>query len=367
MVAAVCVLAVGAILVSGRLTATTRLLRVVWRVASGPVGRIPSVREYRVTGRSRQSVLEAIVYRPAGRLPRSGVILVAGVSELGCQHPRLVSLSRALADVGFLVLTPDIKMLREFRIFPPPLDEISFWLREVRGLEGGQALNRVGLAGISFSGTLSLIAASQPRNLDLVSYVVGIGSFDDLVRCGDFWFGSGPVTVGNGYYPTRYYGRWVIMLAALDLLREPEDRRYLEIALNRMLLQIEVPKPPESLTDAGRRWHRLAVMREDQADPELARQIELHVAAFLQPALSTREAASEIRCPVFLAHGAHDDLIPPDESRRLQAKIAQARSYLLISPFLTHTHPWQNPMSLWHKAVAVVQMAGFFFHLTGVM
>ena len=157
------------------------------------------------------------------------------------------------------------------------------------------------------------------------------------------------------------------MLAALDLLHEPEDRQYLEVALNRMLLQKNVPEAPESLTDAGRRWHRLAVMREDQADPELAEQIESHVAAFLQPLLSTREPASEIRCPVFLAHGAHDDLIPSDESRRLQAKIVRARSYLLVSPFLTHTHPWENPMSLRQKTVAVLQMTGFFFHLTGVM
>jgi pimeloyl-ACP methyl ester carboxylesterase len=237
----------------------------------------------------------------------------------------------------------------------------------VRNVEGGQKLRRVGLAGISFSGTLALIAAAEPRNRDAVAYVLGIGCFDDLTRCSHFWFDAGPVTVGPGYYPDRFYAKWIIMLAAVDLLPATEDREFLQVVLRNLLLQKRAPSPSNTLSEEGRRWYRVALLREDQADPQLAEQIETHVAAIVCPQLSTKQPAAEIRCPVFLAHGAYDDLIPPEESRHLQQKIVQAKSYLLISPFITHTHASETPMSLWIKIGAALDLLRFFYHLSGAV
>lgn len=342
-----------------------RLLAVVMRVAAGSSGTDSSVQVDRVMGRMGESLQEAVVYRPSDSIPTSAVILVPGVSELGCDHPRLVALAHSLAATGILVLTPDIKMLREFRIYPPPRDVLSFWLREVRLVQGGQKLHHVGMAGISFSATLAFIAAAQPENHDLAAYVLGIGAFDDLIRCSHFWFDSGPVTVGPGYYPTRFYAKWIIMIAALDQLSADGDRRFLETALRSLLLQKAVPPLSAGITEQGRRWYNLALMREDQADPELAQEIEAHMAAMLYPALATAAPGAEIRCPVFLAHGAYDDLIPWEESLRLKEKIVHAKSYLLVSPFLTHTHPWEKPLGWWTKTKAFVEIFVFFYHLTG--
>jgi dienelactone hydrolase len=344
-----------------------RLLSAIRRIADGDPGRSASIVEEKVVRRFGSEAVTGILYRPAGLAPASGILLIPGVSELGCYHPRLVALSRALADAGFLVLTPDIAMFREFRIHPPPLEEISFWLREARRLEGGRNLRRLGIAGISFSATLALIAAAQSRNQDLYSYVFGVGAFDDLIRCSHDWFAAGPITVSEGFYPTRCYAKWIIMLAALDRLQSVEDRAYLQNVLRNLLLQQGVPAQPANITASGRRWLELALQREDQSDPDLAGQIEKHVAAFLYPALATGPPAADLRRPVFLAHGAYDDLIPPDESRRLREKISQAKSYLLISPFLTHTHPSQAPMGLWTKARAGLDLLVFLYRLAGVV
>jgi len=359
--------ALAALFTFGRLAPTVRLLGVVRRVAAGEIGGNAAVKEVTIIRHPGGVRRLGIAYLPANANPTSAVILVHGVSELGCHHPRLVSLARALAEAGYMVLTPDIAMFRDFRIHPPPLDEISYWLREVRNTDGGRRLRRVGLAGISFSGTLCLIAASQQQNRDAAAYVVGIGSFDDLIRCSTGWFAAGPVTVGDGYYPTRFYAKWIMMLAAIDMLESSKDREYIQTVLRSLLLQEAVPAIPGSLTAEGRRWHRLALMREDQEDPALARRMERHIAGILYPGLATRQPAAEIRCPVFLAHGAYDDLIPPEESLRLREKILHARSYLVISPFLTHTHPMQKPLNWRQKAGAALDLIAFFHALCGAM
>jgi fermentation-respiration switch protein FrsA (DUF1100 family) len=76
-------------------------------------------------------------------------------------------------------------------------------------------------------------------------------------------------------------------------------------------------------------------------------------------------AATDVRCPVFLVHGAQDDLIPPEESRRLHQRIG-ARSCLLVSPFLTHTHPNDKPISRAETSEAILDMLIFFYRFARV-
>jgi pimeloyl-ACP methyl ester carboxylesterase len=277
-----------------------------------------------------------------------------------------MSVSRALADRGFLVITPDIRMFREFRIGPQALDEIVFWFDQVKTLTGGDKIRRLGIGGISFSGTLALIAAARPEVRDRVAYVLAIGPYDDPLRCTRGWFGSGPVTVGEGYYPTRFYAKWIIMLAAIDLVPGADERLYLHSVLIALLLQKQVPERPAGLSEAATRWYRLALMREDQSDAELTRKIEDHLNPSLYRPITPDRAATEVRCPVFLVHGAYDDLIPPEESLRLRSRLTHSKCYLLVSPFLTHTHPLDKPLSWREKSAGIVDIFFFFFSLSRV-
>ncbi len=342
-----------------------RLLLAVKSLAEGEDGRDLGVVEEKVTRRDGWRELEALVYRSSESRPRRGIVLVPGISELGCYHPRLQALSRHLAAVGFLVVTPDIREFREFRMPPQAMDQIEFWFRQVPGLASNVA--RTGLAGISFSATLAAITGTRPKIAGQVAFVFGIGAYDDPLRCTREWFAPGPITVNPGYYPTRFYAKWIIMLAALDLLSDERERRFLDSVLTNLLLQKAVPACEEWLSAAGSRWYRLALMREDQSDPELARQIENHLTPKLYAAISPATVAAEVRCPVFLVHGAHDDLIPPDESRRLSARFVNASTHVLISPFLTHTHPMQREPGRWEKTMAVLRTLRFFYEFASVV
>jgi pimeloyl-ACP methyl ester carboxylesterase len=186
------------------------------------------------------------------------------------------------------------------------------------------------------------VAAARPEVRNGTSFVAAIGPYYDLKRCSRGWFAAGSEEEWKGYYPTRYYARWVMMLSALDMVADASDRRRLRPRLENLLRQKD-PPPSLPLTPEGERWHALATMRPGRTDAPLAAEIEEFLSRRVYADLDPRGSLGALRCPVFLIHGAYDDLIPPRESADLHRTIAGSR--LLVSPFLTHTHPVGTELS----------------------
>jgi pimeloyl-ACP methyl ester carboxylesterase len=341
---------------------SVRLALSMQKLASGASVQGLAVKESKIRRQSGAQSYEALIYRPAKTSAKSAVVLVAGISELGCYHPRLVALSRLLADKGLLVITPDIQAFRDFQISAKPIDQILFWHSQAAKLEETEKIQKVGLAGVSYSGTLTLIAAARPEIRDRVGFVLGIGSYCNLVRCARDWFAAGTAIEGNGYYPTRFYAKWVVMLAALDMVAASGDRTFLHGVFDTLLLQQKAPPAASDLTPEGLRWYRLATMPAGGSDPELAQKIEDYLVSCMYTQLDPKDAIGRLRCPVFLIHGAYDDLIPPGESLELHREIPHSR--LLISPFLTHTHPTDSPLSLKQKTRAILETLAFCYQFS---
>jgi pimeloyl-ACP methyl ester carboxylesterase len=339
-----------------------RLALSVQKLAAGESGQGLAVKESRIRLRNGSRDYSALIYRPKESPATSAIVLVAGLSELGCYHPNLVAFSRFLADKGLLVVTPDIQEFRSFRISAEPIEQILFWYKLIPTMEGGEKVRKAGLAGISFSGTLALMAAARPDVRNDVGFVLGIGPYYNLLRCTRNWFSAGSGTERTDYYPTRFYAKWIVMLAALDMVASPNDRQLLRETLNGLLLQKKIPSPREDLTPEGLRWYRLATMPAGQSDPELAQKIEDYLVLRIYPQLDPEDALNRLRCPAFLVHGEYDDLIPASESAELHRKMAN--SYLLVSPFLTHTHATDKPLSLQQKIGAVFDASIFFYQLS---
>jgi pimeloyl-ACP methyl ester carboxylesterase len=341
---------------------SVRLTLSLKKLASGASGQDLAVIVTKAHREFDGHAYDALLYRPAKSSPASAVILLAGITKLGYEHPGIVALSRQLADEGLMVITPDIREFRDFQISVGAIDQILFWYKQVPNLEGGEKILRTGLAGISFSGTLALITAAKAEIRDKVGFVLAVGSYCNFTRCTKGWFASEPGALKSNHYPTRFYAKWIIMLAALNMLPESRDRAFLHSTLDSLLIEESVSPPDPDLTAEGARWYRLAIMRENQTDPELALEIEKYMVARVYTQLDPEEALGKIKCPVFLIHGAYDDLIPPGESMELNRKIANSR--LLILPFITHTHPTDVPLSFGQKARAVSQILGFCYRFS---
>ena len=154
-----------------------------------------------------------------------------------------------------------------------------------------------------------------------------------------------------------------MMLHALDMLALEQDRKVLHDELWGLLLKGSAPPSDSTLSAEGQRWRRLATMREEESDPELARAIEERLLS-LYRRISPEEAVDDVRCPVYLVHGATDDLFQSVESEKLHARLR--KSHLLVTPFLTHTHPFQKEMTWKQKAGAFWNMLAFFYSFASV-
>jgi pimeloyl-ACP methyl ester carboxylesterase len=350
---------------ASRAILAVRLALSLQDLASGSSGPGLSVVQSKTSRRFQGQDVESLIYYPVKSAATKAVILVAGLSELGCRHPKLIALSRVLADKGLLVVTPDIREFRQFQISAEPINQVLFWYKQIPSIEGGGKVRTTGLVGISFSGTLVLMTAAKPEIRDSVGFVAAVGPYFDLMRCTREWFASGPEYTAREDYPTRFYAKWIMMLAALEMIPNPDDRLYLRKVLNSLLLQQKVPPVNRVLSEEGRRWYELATMREDQLTPKLAREIMKYLTARIYHELNPEEEIGGIRCPVFLVHGAYDDLIPPRESLDLHSRIPT--SYLLLSPFLTHTHPMEIPLAPAKKYRAVLDTFFFCYELAKVI
>jgi pimeloyl-ACP methyl ester carboxylesterase len=334
------------------------------RLASGASGQELPVKQTKLRRSFNGKECEALLYYSEQSTANTAVVLVAGLSELGCYHPRAIALSRFLADRGLLVITPDIREFRDFQISAEPIEQILFWYKQVPGLTEGKKVNKIGIGGISFSGTLALMAAAKPEIRDGVGFVAAIGPYCSLIRCTQGWFAAAPGPA-RPYYPARFYAKWIVMRAALGMIGDPTERVFLHGVLDSLLLQKNVPSVDQSLSSQATRWYALATMPETRSDPELAAEIESYLVSRIYPQLDPGQALREIRCPVFLAHGEYDDLIPATESRELHQKIAGSR--LLISPFLTHTHPTEAPISFSRKFGAALDTVVFFYRFAQIV
>jgi pimeloyl-ACP methyl ester carboxylesterase len=340
---------------------TVRLVFALQKMISGEEKQYPEVLEEKISRREGDREYWALTYRPARLSPKNALILAPGISELGCYHPRLIALSRFWASQGLLVITPDIEEFRNFQISAEPIAQLLIWYKEAETLYGAKQARETGLAGVSFSGTLALIAAANPDIRDRVAFVASIGAYHNLIRCTEQWLSTDPETATE-YYPTKFYARWIIMLAALDMLPAVQDRVFLKDALFNLLLQKELSQQKHRLTSEGERWYKLATSKKGPSDLELAGAIEKYLTPRLYRHLDPESALRDLRCPVFLIHGASDDLIPPEESIELHQRLPG--SHLLISPFLTHTHPSDKKLSWREKTAAVFDALLFCYRFS---
>ena len=322
---------------------------------------------------TRHGNVPARISRPAGTFQRT-IVLVPGVHRDGIDEARLVGLAQDLVATGFAVVTVAAPDLQRFRITPAVTDVIEdtiYWASEQPELAPDR---RVGVLGVSFSGGLSIVAGGRDRIRDRLAFILSFGGHGDLARVMHY-LASGEV-VGDldaarrsrvvlgaehvQVHPPHDYGVAVVLLTVAGEVVPPEQVQPLIHGIEGFLLasSLDMVDKPRALEEFARMRTYAETLPEpaatlmrfvnDRAVKELGARLLPIVDAMANhpamPALSPERAPAAPAAPVFLLHGADDNVIPSVETVLLGEYLqSRARVLGLLSGLITHAEVNRTP------------------------
>jgi dienelactone hydrolase len=291
-------------------------------------------------GSARARVYEPATRNGGGRASsqRAGLVMVHGVHHLGMNEPRLVRFARSIASTGIVVLTPDVRELADYAVDAASVGTIGAATTALRARLQGEP--KVGVLGLSFAGGLGLLAAADPRFAPGIGYVVSIGAHDDLARVSRF-FATGHIEEADGTVfamKPHEYGPLVLVYAhAPDFFPEGDVRAARE-ALRLWLWEEKSEARAREIDVTRASAEKLELLFDGKFEtvaPELLRDVDARSAEM--QAVSPHDRLGGVRVPVFLLHGASDNVIPATEALWLAKDLPrETPKTILVSKLIGH-------------------------------
>jgi dienelactone hydrolase len=295
----------------------------------------------------RAGVLPARQYLPRGARRRA-FLLVPGVHASGVDEPRLIGFARDLASMGHPVVTVGPPDLARYTISPETTDAIedaAAWLSQQRDLAPD---GRIGMMGISFAGGLSIVAAGRPALQHHVAAVLSLGGHGEFPRTLRYLCTG--IQADGTRRPPHDYGVVIILLGVADRVVPAEQVPLLRQGLLSFLdaSRLDLVDKAQSAAEFERARVLASALPEpartlmhyvNERDVDHLGPILLpHVTALgghpaLSPTLSPPPSA-----PVYLLHGAGDNVIPAAESIALARTFTGrgVEAHALVTPLITH-------------------------------
>ena len=317
------------------------------RFENGPV----STRDTTIEGRG--GTMRVRIYEPSTRRSRT-VLLTGGVHAKGIDEPRLMKLARDMAVAGTPVVTAEIADLLQYRITPKltdALEDAIVWLGGERGLAPD---GKVGVIGISFAGGLSIVAAGRPKAAPHVAYVWSFGGHSSLPDVVSFLC-TGIQPDGTPRAPHDYGVIVTLMNTAEQVVPADQVAPLRAAIMSNMqaqhLAMVDQKaaaaefKRAQAITAALPEPARTLMTYANARDVKALGPILLpHTGAFTGDAALSPARTTTVTAPVFLLHGADDNVVPAIESRRLAAVLApRAPVHLLVTSLITHAEVDRPP------------------------
>lgn len=248
-----------------------------------------------------------------------------------------MAFARAISAAGVVVLTPELKDVADYRITEESVETIGEAARALHERLGGE---KVGVLGLSFSGGLSLMAASDPRFANKVGFVVSIGGHDDLSRVCEF-FATDKIAHPDGTLEeltAHEYGALVLVYShPEDFFSQADVPAAREAIRSQLQEEMGASKVASAkLSTAGR--ERIALLLEHKTDSlrtELLACAKRHALSMAR--VSPHGNLGGLHAPALLLHGEGDTVIPASETLWLEQDVPKLwMDARLITPLLSH-------------------------------
>ena len=296
-----------------------------------------TTRELTIDGRG--GPIRARLYFRTDQPRGEGVVVAHGVHYQGIDERRLVPFARGLAESGLTVLTPELTDLADYRITASGVAVIQDAVRYLAADQEHVRGDRVGLLGFSFAGGLALVAAEDSATAEHLSYVTSVGGHHDLRRVLRFLIHN-EIETPHGVLPMQAheYGLVVLVYGNLEHFVPAADLEPMRAGFKAWLKEDRKAAREfaraATTPEASALWQLLESGRLQTLAPKLDALLEAQQAQLT--ALSSAGHLAELNVPVYLLHGAHDNVIPPSETDAANLELGAAEHLALVSPLIEH-------------------------------
>ena len=289
------------------------------------------------SGTVRARLYTPLAPRNAAPKNAPAIIVLHGVHHLGIDEPRLENFATAMAACGVQVLTPELPDIKDYQVGSnsiATIGESAGWLTRE---DGGRP---VGVLGLSFSGGLSLLAAADPGYQKDIRFVMAVGSQDEMSRVAAY-YETGEDVRPDGTEETlapHEYGPLVLEYEHVGEFVPAQDVTAIRAVLRAHLYEDPTAEhvalaslnstqaaEAKALMDTSLPATRTALERADERHADD------------MAAVSPHGRLATLKTPVFLLHGAGDNIIPSAETEWMAAELPKrSLKAVLISPVLSH-------------------------------
>ena len=281
-------------------------------------------------------VVRARLYVPVGDSDAPGLVILHGVHYLGIDEPRLINFATAMAGCGLRVLTPELPGIKDYHVDPGSVTVIgnsAKWFARETGAP-------VGVMGLSFSGGVALVAASERAYRKDFKFVFAVGAHDSMARVANYYL-TGQDVRPNGRVERlkpNDYGALVLEYEHLGDLVAAKDEAAIGAVLREHLYEdASAQSAAEARLTATQRAEAMQLMNTDSAttSEELEKDDARYVAQMA--AVSPEGKMKTMTTPVFLLAGKGDDVVPSAETLWIARQLPRRElKGLLVSPVLSH-------------------------------
>lgn len=276
------------------------------------------------------------LYSPVDTPNAPAMIVLHGVHHLGIDEPRLEAFAAAIASCGLRVLTPELPAIKDYRVNVESIrviGESTQWFAQKTG-------GPVGVMGLSFAGGLALLAASDPAYQPAFKFVVAVGSQDSMAHVAQYYL-TGRERQPDGtteVLPPHEYGALVLEYEHLEDFVPAGDMDAIRTVLREHLYEdLDAEKAAKGTLTPQQALETAQLMNSTSAVTRamLAHSNGLHAAEMA--GLSPDSKLTALTTPVYLLHGAADNIIPAAETLWMASKLPPSEmKAVLVSPVLSH-------------------------------
>jgi pimeloyl-ACP methyl ester carboxylesterase len=295
------------------------------------------IRAEELTIQTPHGPVQARMYSPVNHPKAEAFLVLHGVHHLGMNEPRMMAFASAMAACGLRVLTPELPDIADYQVGAASIATIGDSAKWLAGQNRGRP---VGVMGLSFSGGLSLIAASDPAYRESFKFIVAVGSQDAMSRVASYYRTGEDERPGGGEetLPPHEYGALVMEYEHLEDFAAAADLAPLRAVLRSHLYE-DAAGEKAALAKLNLAQAAEAKQLMDTTSPvtrDLLAKAEMkHIEEMA--GVSPQGHLAALTTPVYLLHGEGDNIIPSAETQWMAAELpSTSLKAELISPVLSH-------------------------------